>query len=107
MNDWLVAQMRKKSQFPDVFTPDGFVAGQMIVHALQVGDYDVDKMVAGLEGWKFLAPKGWQAIRPQDHAMLQPMFRVSLSQTKARSGRPRCSARRTRTRRLRSRLFFE
>ena len=25
-------------------------------------------------------PKGWQAIRPQDHAMLQPMFRVSLSQ---------------------------
>jgi branched-chain amino acid transport system substrate-binding protein len=80
VNDWLKAQMRKKSQFPDLFTPDGFVAGQMIVHALQVGDYDVDKMVAGLEGWKFLAPKGWEAIRPQDHALLQPMFRVSLSQ---------------------------
>ena len=72
--------MRKKSQFPDLFTPDGFVAGQMIVHALQKGDGDVDKMIAALEGWKFLAPKGWQAIRPQDHAMLQPMFRVSLSQ---------------------------
>ena len=72
--------MRKKSQFPDLFTPDGFVAGQMIVHALQKGDYDVDKMIGALEGWKFLAPKGWQAIRPQDHAMLQPMFRVSLSQ---------------------------
>src|SRR4051812_24689488 len=80
VNDWLKAQMRKKSQFPDLFTPDGFVAGQMIVHALQVGDYDVDKMVSGLEGWKFLAPKGFQAIRPQDHAMLQPMFRVSLTQ---------------------------
>ena len=38
-------------------------------------------MIGGLEGWKFLAPKGWQAIRPQDHAMLQPMFRVSLVQT--------------------------
>ena len=79
VNDWLVKQMRKKSQFPDIFTPDGFVAGQMIVHALQAGDGNADKMVSALEGWKFLAPKGWQAIRPQDHAMLQPMFRVSLS----------------------------
>ena len=50
----------------------------MIVHALQKGDYDVDKMIAALEGYKFLAPKGFQAIRPQDHAMLQPMFRVAL-----------------------------
>ena len=80
VNTWLVTQMRKKSQFPDLFTPDGFVAGQMIVHALQVGDGNVDKMIPALEGWTFLAPKGWQAIRPQDHAMLQPMFRVSLSQ---------------------------
>ena len=59
---------------------DKFAAAQMIVHALQVGDYDVSKMITALEGWKFLAPKGIQAIRPQDHAMLQPMFRVSLSQ---------------------------
>ena len=81
VNTWLVNQMRKKSQFPDLFTPDGFVAGQMIVHALQVGDNDPDKMVSALEGWKFLGPKGWEAIRPQDHALLQPMFRVSLSQT--------------------------
>jgi len=80
VNALLVNQMRKKGQFPDIFTPDGFVAGQMIVHALQTGDYDVPKMISALEGWKFLAPKGWQAIRPQDHAMLQPMFRVSLSQ---------------------------
>jgi branched-chain amino acid transport system substrate-binding protein len=80
VNDWLKAQLRKKSQFPDLFTPDGFVAGEMIVHALQVGDYDVSKMITALEGWKFLAPKGWEAIRPQDHAMLQPMFRVSLSE---------------------------
>jgi branched-chain amino acid transport system substrate-binding protein len=50
----------------------------MIVHALQKGNYDVDKMVSALEGWKFLAPKGYQAIRPQDHAMLQPMFQVQL-----------------------------
>jgi branched-chain amino acid transport system substrate-binding protein len=78
VNDWLVKQMRKRGQVPDLFTPDGFVAAQMIVHALQKGDDDPDKMVAALEGWKFLAPKGFQAIRPQDHAMLQPMFRVKL-----------------------------
>ena len=63
---------------PDIFTPDGFVQAQMLVHALEKGDYDVDKMITSLEGYKFLAPKGIQAIRPQDHAMLQPMFRVKL-----------------------------
>jgi branched-chain amino acid transport system substrate-binding protein len=79
VNDWLVAQMRKRGQVPDIFTPDGFVLAQMIVHALKTaGSDDPDKLVSALEGWKFLAPKGWQAIRPQDHAMLQPMFRVKL-----------------------------
>ena len=79
VNDWLVAQMRKRGQVPDIFTPDGFVMAQMIVHALKTaGSDDPDKMVTALEGYKFLAPKGIQVIRPQDHAMLQPMFRVKL-----------------------------
>jgi branched-chain amino acid transport system substrate-binding protein len=78
VNDWLVKEMRKKGQVPDIFTPDGFVWAQMLVHALKVGDYDPDKMVTALEGFKFLAPKGYEAIRPQDHALLQPMFRVQL-----------------------------
>ena len=78
VNDWLVKQMRKRNQTPDLFTPDGFVAAQMIVRALQKGNDDVEKMISALEGWKFLAPKGWQAIRSQDHAMLQPMFQVQL-----------------------------
>jgi branched-chain amino acid transport system substrate-binding protein len=78
-NDWLVKQMAKSKQVPDLFTPDGFVAAQMIVRAIQKanGD-DVDKMITGLEGWQFLAPKGKQRIRPQDHAMIQPMFQVQL-----------------------------
>ena len=80
VNDYLVQQMRKRGQAPDLFTPDGFVAAQMIVHALQKGDYNVDNMISALEGWKFLAPKGFEAIRPQDHATLQPMFRVQLKQ---------------------------
>ena len=78
VNTWLTAQLRKKNQVPDIFTPDGFVQAQMLVHALEKGDYDVSKMITALEGYKFLAPKGFQAIRPQDHAMLQPMFRVKL-----------------------------
>ncbi|MGZ4333067.1 MAG: substrate-binding domain-containing protein [Gaiellaceae bacterium] len=80
VNTWLINAVRKRGhgQVPDLFTPDGFVGAQMLVHALQKGDYNVDKMISGLEGWKFLAPKGFQAIRPQDHAMLQPMFRVKL-----------------------------
>jgi len=78
INTWLTTQLRKKNQVPDIFTPDGFVQAQMLVHALEKGDYDVNKMITALEGYKFLAPKGIQAIRPQDHAMLQPMFRVKL-----------------------------
>jgi branched-chain amino acid transport system substrate-binding protein len=35
-------------------------------------------MISALEGWQFLAPKGKQRIRPEDHAMLQPMFQVQL-----------------------------
>ena len=88
---------------PDIFTPDGFVLAQMLVHALEKGDYNVDKMITSLEGYKFLAPKGIQAIRPQDHAMLQPMFRVKLV-TQERSPRRhgRSVPRRRTTRRRRS-----
>jgi branched-chain amino acid transport system substrate-binding protein len=65
---------------PDLFSPDGFVAAQMIVHAVQkAGGDDVDRMIAGLEGWTFDAPKGSQTIRPGDHAMLQPMFQAKLT----------------------------
>jgi branched-chain amino acid transport system substrate-binding protein len=85
VNDWLKAKLRGRNQVPDLFTPDGFVQAQLLVHALEKGDYNVDKMIAALEGYKFLAPKGIQAIRPQDHAMLQPMFRVKL--VKAANGR--------------------
>jgi branched-chain amino acid transport system substrate-binding protein len=79
VNDFLVSSMKKRGQVPDLFTPDGFVAGQMIVRAIQKGSAtDVDKMISALEGWEFTGPKGQQQIRPSDHAMLQPMFQVQL-----------------------------
>jgi branched-chain amino acid transport system substrate-binding protein len=81
VNDFLVGSMRKRGQVPDLFTPDGFVSGQMIVRAVQQGGgTDVDKMISALEGWSFTGPKGQQTIRASDHAMLQPMFQVKLVQ---------------------------
>lgn len=78
-NDWMVKKMRLKGQVPDLFTPDGFVAAQMIVRAVgQAKGTEVEKMISALEGYQFIAPKGPQRIRPQDHAMTQPMFQVKL-----------------------------
>jgi len=78
-NDFLVAQLKKQNKVPDLFHPDGFVAAQMIVHAIEKADgEDVGKMIAALEGWKFQAPKGLQTVRAEDHAMLQPMFVAKL-----------------------------
>ncbi len=80
VNNWLVTYMKKQHKLPDLFTPDGFVTAQMICHALAKGGTDTSKQISALEGWKFLAPKGEQFIRPQDHAMIQPMFQVRLYQ---------------------------
>jgi len=82
-NDYLIKAMEQKyHQQPDLFTPDGFVWAQMLVRAIQTGDgTNVNKMISGLAGWSFLAPKGEQTIRVSDHAMLQPMYQVSLVST--------------------------
>jgi branched-chain amino acid transport system substrate-binding protein len=83
VNTYLVKWMAKnRHSVPDLFTPDGFVTAQMICRALAKGGTDTAKQISALEGWQFLAPKGKQRIRPQDHAMLQPMFQVQLLPTK-------------------------
>jgi branched-chain amino acid transport system substrate-binding protein len=81
-NDYLVSQMKKKyNAVPDLFTPDGFVAAQMMVHAIAAGGgTDVNAMINALSGWSFLAPKGMQQIRASDHAMLQPMYQAKLTE---------------------------
>ena len=58
-------------------------------------------MITSLEGYKFLAPKGIQAIRPQDHAMLQPMFRVKLVKQRTAASPPTSPAPRRRSTRRR------
>src|SRR6478672_2559239 len=74
----LDAGLKKQGATVDLFTNDGFVAGQMIVHALEAGGGDVDTMVTALEGWTFDGPKGSLEIRAEDHALLQPMFTANL-----------------------------
>jgi branched-chain amino acid transport system substrate-binding protein len=79
VNTWLIKYLAKQHKgVPNIFTPDGFVAAQMICRALQKGGTDTSKQISGLEGWQFLAPKGKQFIRASDHAMIQPMFQVQL-----------------------------
>jgi branched-chain amino acid transport system substrate-binding protein len=75
VNDFMVENV----EVADLFTPDGFVAAQMIVQALtEAAPDDVEGMIAALEGWTFDAPKGTQTVRASDHAMIQPMFTARL-----------------------------
>lgn len=65
----------------DLFSPDGFLAAQMIAHAItEGGGTDVDAMIAALEGATFDSVKGTVEIRAEDHAVIQPMFQVQLVQ---------------------------
>lgn len=61
----------------DLFTPDGFTAAQMIVHAVSAGS-DVQDRIDALEGWTFDGVKGEITIRAEDHALIQPMYQVEL-----------------------------
>jgi branched-chain amino acid transport system substrate-binding protein len=63
---------------PDLFSPDGFNAAIMIVHAIQEGKGDVDAMIAALEGFTFDGPKGSMTVRADDHALIQEMYQVKL-----------------------------
>ncbi len=62
----------------DLFHPDGFAAAQMIVHAVQQGGDDVEKMIKALEGYRFDSVKGAMTIRAEDHALLQPMYQATF-----------------------------
>lgn len=80
VNRWLVERVRQRDDSaPDLFVPDGFVAAQMLVHALDVaGGVEVDTLIGALAGYSFTGPKGDYTIRQEDHALLQPMFQVEL-----------------------------
>ena len=77
-NAAMVSYLEAEGKQADLFSPDGFVAAQMVVQAVREGGDDVDAMIAALEGWTFDSVKGSITVRAADHAMIQPMFQVSL-----------------------------
>ena len=81
-NEYLISH--EKSEYntvPDLFASDGFANAEMVVHAIQAGGgTSVNSMINALSGWTFLTPKGNETIRAADHAVLQPMYRVKLTE---------------------------
>ncbi|WP_327711365.1 substrate-binding domain-containing protein [Streptomyces sp. NBC_00464] len=76
----MLDSVTKAGGTPDLFTPDGFTAAQMIVHAVAEGSAtDPAAMVKALEGWTFDGAKGKQQVRAEDHALVQPMFVARLT----------------------------
>ncbi|TKA09318.1 substrate-binding domain-containing protein [Actinacidiphila oryziradicis] len=76
----MIKGITKAGGTPDLFSPDGFTAAQMIVHAIESGSAtDTSAMVKSLEGWSFNGVKGAEQVRAQDHALLQPMFEAQLT----------------------------
>ncbi|MFD3656933.1 substrate-binding domain-containing protein [Streptomyces sp. NPDC058620] len=71
--------VEKAGGAPDLFTPDGFTAAQMIVRAVEEGGAtDTAAMAKALEGWTFDGVKGKEQVRAEDHALVQPMFVARL-----------------------------
>lgn len=76
----MIEHLEAAGATPDLFSPDGFVAAQMIVQAVREGGDTVDGMIDALEGWTFDSVKGEITVRAEDHAMIQPMYQAKLVQ---------------------------
>lgn len=76
----MIEHLDAAGETPDLFSPDGFVAAQMIVQAVREGGDTVDGMIAALEGWTFDSVKGEITVRADDHTMIQPMYQARLVQ---------------------------
>ncbi|WP_037605343.1 substrate-binding domain-containing protein [Streptacidiphilus rugosus] len=79
----MINGIKKSGGTPDLFSPDGFTAAMMVVHAIEASDSDTGAMVKALEGWSFAGPEGQEQVRAADHALLQPMFQATLTGTGA------------------------
>lgn len=81
INDWLVAEHKKRfNSPPDLFTAGGMAAAMAIVEGLKVtgGDPDSEKLIAAMEGMTFDTPKGKMTFRKEDHQALQTLYAVRL-----------------------------
>jgi branched-chain amino acid transport system substrate-binding protein len=86
MNDWLVAEHRKRFNGtpPDFFTAGGMAAAVAVVDAIKkAGGTDTEKLIAAMEGMSFETPKGTMTFRREDHQALQPMYQFRIKKTQA------------------------
>ncbi|HWA48589.1 MAG TPA: substrate-binding domain-containing protein [Dongiaceae bacterium] len=80
VNDWLVAEHKKRyNSPPDFFTAGGMAAAIAVVEGIKkAGGTDTEKLIAAMEGMKFMTPKGEMIFRPEDHQALQSMYHFKI-----------------------------
>jgi branched-chain amino acid transport system substrate-binding protein len=81
VNDWLVAEHRKRfaGAVPDFFTAGGMAAGIAAVEAIKkAGGTDTEKLIAAMEGMSFETPKGTMTFRKEDHQAMQAMYQFRI-----------------------------
>jgi len=80
VNDWLVAEHKKRfNEPPDFFTAGGFAAAMATVAAVEKAkSTDSEKLIAAMEGMEFDTPKGKMIFRKEDHQALQSMYHFKI-----------------------------
>ncbi|HYL87151.1 MAG TPA: substrate-binding domain-containing protein [Burkholderiales bacterium] len=80
VNDWLVAEHKKRFNAPpDFFTAGGMAAAMAVVEALKkAGSTDTEKLIAAMEGMSFDTPKGRMTFRKEDHQAMQSMYHFKI-----------------------------
>jgi branched-chain amino acid transport system substrate-binding protein len=80
INDWLVAEHKRRFNAPpDFFTAGGFAAATAIVAAVEKAkSTDTEKLIAAMEGMDFDTPKGKMTFRKEDHQALQSMYAFKI-----------------------------
>jgi branched-chain amino acid transport system substrate-binding protein len=86
VNDWLVAEYRKRygGLPPDFFVAGGMSAGIAAVEGIKkAGGTDTEKLIAAMEGMSFQSPKGQMTFRKEDHQAMQDMYQFRIKKTQA------------------------
>jgi branched-chain amino acid transport system substrate-binding protein len=80
VNDWPVAEHKKRFNAPpDFFTAGGFAAAMAIIAAVEKAkSTDAEKFVDAMEGMDFDTPKGTMTFRKEDHQALQSMYAFKI-----------------------------
>src|SRR2546423_8271 len=80
VNDWLVAEHKRRFDSPpDFFTAGGMAAALAVIEALKkAGGTDTEKLIAAMEGMSFDTPKGRMTFRKEDHQAMQSMYHFKI-----------------------------